>query len=134
VERGSDKHNPRVDEGLKHATESMVRGSPVEARADEAREQEGPGDGEPTPDARLAGDDRAGPGDMTYDELEARTELARRLPGSVFPGDRDALIAAAKDEHAPDDVMAQLRRLPDGSFDNVQAVWEALGGRRETHA
>lgn len=115
-------------------TESLVRGSPVESRAEESREQEGPGDGEPTPDSRLRGDDRARPGNMTFDELEARSELSRHLPGAAFPGGRDSLVAAARDHHAPDGVLDELRRLPEGSFDNVQAVWEALGGGRESHA
>jgi hypothetical protein len=133
VERGSDKHNPRVDEDLKHATESLTRGAPVESRAEESRQQEGPGEGEPMPDSRLAGDEGAHGADMTFDEIEARSELARHIPGAAFPGDREALVAAARDQHAPDGVLEQLRRLPDGSFDNVQAVWDALGGRSESH-
>ncbi len=123
MERGSDKHNPRVDDDLKQSTASMVRGSPVEARAEESREQEGPAEGEPTSDARPSGDD-----------IEARSELARHLPGAAFPGDRDALIAAAKEQHAPDGVLAELRRLPQGRFENLQAVWDALGGSKESRA
>jgi hypothetical protein len=49
VERRSEKHNPRLDEEMKRETESLVRGAPVEARAEESREKEGPADGEPTP-------------------------------------------------------------------------------------
>src|SRR5438270_13264847 len=41
MERSSDKHAPRVDDELKHELRSIVQGSPVEARADEAPEQEG---------------------------------------------------------------------------------------------
>jgi hypothetical protein len=48
VERGSDKHSPRADEELQKETKS-VQGSPIEARAEEFREQEGPGEGEPVP-------------------------------------------------------------------------------------
>ena len=55
VERGSDRHGPRLDEELQRETRSLEQGAPVEARVEEAREQEGPADGEPTPDARLAG-------------------------------------------------------------------------------
>ena len=55
LERGSDKHSPMVDEALKHDTASLWHGGPAEARSEEFREQEGPAEGEPTPDARLRG-------------------------------------------------------------------------------
>jgi hypothetical protein len=106
VERGSDKHGPRLDEGLKDDTRSIVQGAGGESRADESREQEGPGDGEPTPDARLASVARTArqPGGVrqsdgqfpTDEELEARTDLARHLDPSVFPAGRDALLALAE--------------------------------------
>ena len=50
MERKSEKHNPRLDDEMKHETESLVRGAPIEARSEESREKEGPGDGEPTPE------------------------------------------------------------------------------------
>ena len=52
MERGSDKHSPMLDEALKHDTASLTGGSPTESRSEEFREQEGPADGEPTPDLR----------------------------------------------------------------------------------
>lgn len=135
VERGSDKHAARLDEGLKSDTRSMLQGSPVESRADEGREQEGPGDGEPTPDARLTGgrlqDDGTRP---TDEELEARTELARHLDPSVFPAEPAALLASAEGNHAPDWILDMLRNLPDASYPTTEAVWEALGGTREQRA
>lgn len=135
MERGSDKHNPRLDEQLDHDTRSLRQGSPVEARAREDREQEGPAEGEPGPDARIAGGDRGWRGSaLDMDEVEARSDLARHLQPSVFPGDRDALVASARERHAPAWVVEQLRRLPDGEFVNLEAVWEALGGRGEARA
>lgn len=135
MERGSDKHTPRLDEQLKQDTRSMVQGAPVEARAQEGREQEGPGDDEPTPDMRLSGDRAAGDQpSLTYEEIETRTELARHLQPSVFPADRDALLASAVELHAPANVTELLSQLPDGTFANVEAVWESLGGRREPRA
>ena len=50
MERGSDKHAPRIDEEMERETRSMTQGSPIESRADEARAKEPPGDGEPTPE------------------------------------------------------------------------------------
>jgi uncharacterized protein DUF2795 len=132
MERGSDKHGHRIDEELKHDTDSLVHGSPVESRASEAREQEGPADGEPTPDALLT-DDRPGPNPdtLSHDEIEARTELGRRLQPSIFPADRAAIVASAERMGASEDLVARLAQLPDGTFDHVEAVWEALGGRVE---
>jgi hypothetical protein len=45
----------------------------------------------------------------------------------------------ARDEGAPDRVVSELERLRSGSkggerrFDNVQHLWQALGGGVETH-
>jgi hypothetical protein len=44
VERGSDKHGPRLDDQMEHDVRPLLQGAPVEARATEAREQEGPGE------------------------------------------------------------------------------------------
>lgn len=135
MERGSDKHTPRLDEGLKHDTQSVVQGSPVESRADEAREQEGPGEGEPTPDVRLFGGRLpANGGEPTADELEGRAELARHLDPSVFPAHPAALLESAQRHHAPGWVFDALRSLPEHTYENTQAVWEALGGSVEHRA
>ena len=135
MERGSDKHGRRIDEELKHDTGPLVHGSPGESRADEGREQEGPADDEPTPDALLTGGPApATPDALTHDEVEARTELARHLQPSVFPADRDTLIESARRMGASDELADRLRGLPEGTFDHLEAVWEALGGRVEYRA
>ncbi|HVF13821.1 MAG TPA: DUF2795 domain-containing protein [Acidimicrobiales bacterium] len=133
MERGSDKHGPRIDDQLEHDVRSMLQGAPVESRASEAREQEGPGDGEIVPDARISGDRGLTDDNVSlrYDEIEGRTELARHLEGSVFPADRDALVASARRMNAPDDLVDRLSRLRDGEYTHTEAVWEALGGRGE---
>lgn len=135
MERSSDKHASRVDDELKQELRSIVQGSPVESRADEAREQEGPADGEPTPDALLTGDRPSRtPDALGHDEVEARADLARHLQPSVFPAGRDSLAASARTSGAPDELVEALRGLPDGTFDHLEAVWEALGGRVEYRA
>jgi hypothetical protein len=133
MERGSDKHSPRLDEELKHDTSSLVHGSPVESRAAEAREQEGPADGEPTPDALIRGEPGPAPNPdtLSHDEIEARAELARHLQPSIFPADRATIGASARAMGASDDLLSRLAELPDGTFDHLEAVWEALGGRVE---
>ncbi len=127
MERRSDKHAPRADEDLVHEVEPLERGAPVEPRVEEFREQEGAADDQPVPDARLAGGRSAGP--MDADELEARSELARSLEPSAFPADRQALLDSARRNHARQPVLERLARLPEGqTFENVEAVWLALGG------
>jgi hypothetical protein len=132
MERGSDKHATRLDENLKADTRSMVRGAPVEARASEAREQEGPGENEPTPDARLVGA-RLQPNTAqpTDEELEARSEIARRLDPSIFPADRRTLVTSAESNGAPDWIRELLSALPDQAYPTTESVWEALGGSVE---
>lgn len=137
MQRGSDKHAPRLDDELKDETQSLERGAPVEARADEAREEEGPAEGEPTPTTHLQGDRGLTPDEAPeHDDLVDRHEVGRHLQGSVFPGDRDALIASAREMNAPAAVVELLSRLPANErYETLQDVWEALGreGDRRPH-
>ncbi len=135
MERGSDKHSPRIDDGLAHDTRPLTQGAPMESRADEARQQEGAADDEPTTDALLTGDLHPGqPQDslLDHDEAEARSRIAAYLRPSIWPADRAALVACAQDLNAPPDVLNELGRLPEGTFTHTEAVWEALGGKVES--
>jgi hypothetical protein len=124
MERASDKHAQRIDDALAHDTRSVVQGAPIESRDRDDRLQEG---GE--------GPEAVGGAAPSLDELEGRSELARHLRPSAFPGDREALLAVARDEYAPDPVLSALAALPDDvEFANVEAVWEALGGQPESRA
>src|SRR5215210_8701924 len=116
MQRGSDKHSPRIDENLEHDTRSMTQGAPSEARADEARHQEGAADDEPTTDALLTGDlhpEQSNDALLDHDEAEARSRLAAHLRPSIWPADREALLRCATELHAPSDVLDLLQRLPD---------------------
>jgi hypothetical protein len=116
VERGSDKVGPRIDEELERRVQSLERGSPTPSRAEEHLEEEAPDDDEPGTDVRL-----------TSGDVEGRMELARHLQPSVFPADRDRLIASGQELNAPDHVIGQLRRLPLGrEFFDVREVWATL--------
>jgi len=130
VERGSDKHSAMLDEALKHDTESIVR-SEREARSDEAREQEGPAEGEPTPDTRIRGGGEIPGVGLSLDDIEGRSELARYLEHRQFPAHPEELAAHAEQRHAPDAIVDQLRRAPDRLYENVSELWVALGGRTE---
>ncbi len=132
MERGSDKHSPRIDDGLKHDTRPLTQGSPSEARADEGRHQEGAADGEPTTDALLSGDlhpEQSNDVQLDHDEAEARGRIAAYLRPSIWPADREAIVACAQELNASPDVVDRLR---DGTFSHTEAVWEALGGKVES--
>jgi hypothetical protein len=61
-------------------------------------------------------------------DIERRAALAEALGKEVWPADRDQLVAKAQEGNAPDAVLGQLRRLPEGQqFTNVQEVAQALG-------
>lgn len=130
MERGSDKHSSLLDEALKHDTESIVRGA-RESRSDEFREQEGPAEGEPTPDARIHGGGEIPGAGLSLDDIEGRSELARYLEHRQFPAHPEELAAHAQERHAPDAVIEQLRRAPDRLYETVAEVWVALGGSVE---
>ncbi|WP_138756720.1 DUF2795 domain-containing protein [Modestobacter altitudinis] len=65
-------------------------------------------------------------------DLERRAAIAEALGKEVWPADRDTLVSKAEESNAPDNVLAQLRRLPAGTeFTNMQDVAQALGIKTE---
>jgi hypothetical protein len=65
-------------------------------------------------------------------EAEQRSRIAISLKQTIFPADKQALLKDARDNFAEAWVLSRLEELPEGdTFDNVQAVWEALGGSEE---
>jgi hypothetical protein len=128
------KHGFRVDDEMSSETESLTRGAPIESRVEEWREAEPSGEDQPVADGILNGDARDTQG-MGHDELELRSELAKRLRKSAFPANRQVLEDVAVEEQAPGPILDLLRRLPDNrTFENTQQVWEALGGGVEHRA
>jgi hypothetical protein len=128
LERGSDKHSPRVDEELDHETRSLQQGAPLESRVEEFREQEGPGEDQPTPEPHLAEPTAS----LDLDDAEARSDIARYLDPSAFPADRDGLVENAEANNAPEVVLERLQALPAGrTYERLPDVWAALGGTVE---
>jgi hypothetical protein len=129
LERGSDKHSPRIDEELDHETRSLQQGAPIESRVEEFREQEGPGEDQPTPEPRLT---EGRTGSLDLDDAETRSDIARYLGPSAFPADREALVANAEANNAPEAVLERLRALPAGrTYEAMPDIWSALGGTAE---
>jgi uncharacterized protein DUF2795 len=133
MQRGSDQHGPRLDDELEHEVQSLVRGQPIESRAEEVRLEEGAGDDEAVAETVVArAVDEPVEAGLSHAEVRARSELARQLSGSLFPADRTALVQYAVEANLPPDLVESLRNLPSGRYANVEGVWEALGGHRET--
>jgi hypothetical protein len=116
MQRGSSKHSPRVDEQMNQEVLGVVQGI-AGGRAEEWKMSEPAG--EDQPDATQSID------------AEASNDISRfgRYIGlSALPGDRDRLRQSAEVLTAPDDVLADLDRLPPGVvFHTVTEIWAALG-------
>jgi hypothetical protein len=70
---------------------------------------------------------------MDADAVEARAELARWLDRADFPSTGTDLAEAARNHRAPDAVVAELERLPEGqAFERIGDVVRALGYPTET--
>ena len=133
VSERSTKHSPRVDDELEHEMQGMLRGERA-TRAEEWREVEPQAEGDPdidsSPEGTLVGGVPVG---MTEDAVVARAELARWLDRADFPSDGPALVEAALDHRAPDAVVDELRRLPEGeTYERIGDVVRALGYPTET--
>ena len=130
MERESTKHGARLDDELKKETASLERGAPIEARVEESREHEGPGDDDRDVDAHTAPAGRLG-----SDPVEARRELSRHLRPSAFPATREGLIEEAESQNAPGPVLEALSRLPGGvTFATVHEAWAALTGHEDVRS
>ncbi len=134
MERGSDKHSPRMDEALNAEVAGMMRAN-RETRGQQWNSAEPSGEDQPdvdlAPESTLSG---GVPDGMTERDVEQRAHLAAYLGKEVWPAGSHALVAKATELSAPDDVIDQLRRLPESAvFNNVQDVWQALQGGTEAH-
>jgi hypothetical protein len=129
----TDKHGRLLDEELQHETRGLVQGG-RSSRAEEWRDPEPAGEDQPTGDRIYPENRRGNPEGMTQTDVDERSDIARSLGTSAFPGTREELVAIAADNEATDHVLSLLRSLPaDQTFENVQDVATALGLHVETH-
>jgi hypothetical protein len=129
----STKHSPRVDEELEHEMQGMLRGEGAN-RAEEWREVEPQAEGDPdidrVPDGSFTGGTPVG---TDPDAVTARAELARWLDRADYPNTGAGLAEAARNHQAPDAVVAEFERLPEGdSYERIGDVVRALGYPTET--
>lgn len=136
MQRGNSNHGPRIDEQMSREVSGHVQGTSG-SRAEEWRLPEP--SGEDQPEARTApgnaiGSFRTGtPKGMSPEDIEQRSRLAQYLSVSALPGDRETLLRSAQENDAPDDILAELDRLPPGAqYQTVSEVWAALGHTNES--
>lgn len=127
MERANSQHAPRLDEQMKEETGALTHGPPVEGHTRDDLQQEG------TPGHPGTQPDKPGvPGRLESQEVDLRAALAASLRPSAFPADRGRLLAVAREEQAPEEVVALLEQLPaDITWSRVEGVWEAAGGHDE---
>ena len=129
----STKHSPRLDDELQHEVEGMIR-SGRSTHAQEWNDPEPVAEGDPDVDVS-PGDTLVGgtPVGMDADAVVARAELARWLDRADYPSTGSGLVEAARDHRAPDAVVAELAKLPDGeTYERIGDVVRALGYPTET--
>ena len=115
MDRGSSKHSPRVDEQMAEEVQGTVRGI-AGGRAEDWKM------------AEPSGEDQPRVGETPED---AFSRFATYI-GRVFPADRDTIARSARENEAPDDVLARIDRLPPGkTFQNVTEVWKGKTTERD---
>ncbi|WP_067179037.1 DUF2795 domain-containing protein [Microtetraspora niveoalba] len=134
IQRGSDKHSPRVDDEQKHETEGLTRGGGT-SHAEEWKEPEPTQRAEDdlAPPRRPPGHEPGTPAGITPADVERRSNLAKWLSDAEYPANRENLLAHAEGKSAPDAVVDAVRQLPELMFHNVGEVAEALGLGVERH-
>ncbi len=70
---------------------------------------------------------------MSSADVEERSRLGRFIGMAALPGDRETLVANARENEAPADLVAALETLPEGTrYRTISEVWAALGHKNET--
>ncbi|WP_436775898.1 DUF2795 domain-containing protein [Yinghuangia sp. YIM S09857] len=128
VERGSDKHGPRLDDAMKAEVEGQVR-SGHSTRAEEWHEPEPEGEDQRGTYSRGGPEPGAVEG-LEPELVELRSELASHLDRRTFPADRAALERVLAEHHAPGPLVDAVHdRLPEGrSYHSVDEAVVAMRG------
>lgn len=127
VQRDS-RHSRVVDDSMAEEAKHLRPGT--SSRSGHWRDPESPVEDEPGGDP-LATERIGTPVGMTSEDVEGRFEVARFLETGRFPAEADEVREMAAEHNAPDSVLAELSRLPNGRYRSVNEVWAALGGGTE---
>lgn len=111
MQRRSDRLNPLHDDEQKHELQGLLR-SRHSTHAEEWNDPEPPADDDPVAFRGVT---------------DTPAELAKQFRRTDFPADRDTLVEALRERHAPDLWIDRLEDLPgDRTFDGVHDVLEHL--------
>lgn len=130
MQRGDSRHGPMLDDQMADETRNMKAGA--SSREDGWRDPEIPVEDEPGGQTASSPLQSSAPVGMTADDVEGRFRLARYLETGRFPADADEIREMAKEANAPDTVMMELMRLPEGRYESVTEAWKAMGHGVET--
>jgi hypothetical protein len=112
MERGSDKHGPRLDEQLEKETRGIVQGG-HDPRAEDWKSAEPSGEDQPVVD--LGG------------RVDERAELAGLLGKEIWPATGAMIQRRVREMHGPDRVIDLVDRVPEGRvFDNLADLWDSV--------
>lgn len=67
---------------------------------------------------------------MSNEHTETRALLDATFPPALFPATRDELVQAAEESSADGQLVAELRRLPPGPYDDVDDLEDQLRAAR----
>jgi hypothetical protein len=130
MERTSDKHGPRKDQGLKEEVDAVISKGAVGNPVQESRERGRP-ETEPDQEEVVAVANKdVPPGSLPPEEIERRQNIGRFLERK-FPASREEILSSAAEMQAPPEVIRELSQLPDGVYEGVPEIWETLGGEVE---
>jgi hypothetical protein len=134
MQRGSDKHGPRLDEAMERETRGLVQGG-RDPHAEEWKQPEPSGEDQPDIDLVPHGSLHGGvPDGLTDADVEQRSELAALLGKEIWPAETEQVRARARESNARQAVLDRLAALPAGRvYLNLAEVWADLGGGNEQH-
>jgi hypothetical protein len=126
-EQTSGTHGPREDDALKREVRSELQAHRA-TRAEEWLEPEPPGEDEPEATWALEGRPGGTPPGQDWETIELRSDLARHLDRTAFPGTRAHLLETLAAHQAEQRLLDLVSSLPDGAmFANMGALLRALG-------
>lgn len=123
MQRGTSRHGRAVDDEL--SSEMRQMGANTTPRAESWRDPEIPVEGEAGGDMPTS--NIGTPQGMSKGDVDGRSQLARFLDTGKLPANADSIRGMAYSHNAPDAVLDELEQLPDGLYENVNAVWKTLG-------
>ncbi|MDJ1134548.1 DUF2795 domain-containing protein [Streptomyces iconiensis] len=120
----NDKNSPLRDDEAKKRLQGELASNREEERLLEPSGEDQPEPGS-DPQALRTGSTPEG---MTPRDVELRTELAQHLGRHLYPVDRDGVVDALREQHAPDRLVELAGRLPmEKQYANVQEIVRDLG-------